>query len=463
MKISLKIVMGTMFIVVVMFSISGILLIHENFKNSYNLQIEQNIEEHYLEKYSIENNINDHLSEDGVVNTKELENYLYILTSYLENSRKLAIYIDNDLVWNNIPFKIENESLDKKVTIKTYESKTYSLINSKTIINNEKIVMMSAYDISGIFEVRDKNLIYFYIIDIVLILLCGVFTTILAKFIAKPIHILNDTTKKVANGNLDVAVEKTTNDEIGELSLSFNSMVSAVKQRQKELELSIKQREDFVSNFTHELKTPMTSIMGYTKVLQQDKYSKEDKIMALDYIYSETKRLEILSHKLLSLLGLSEEKLILTEINCKDFFENLKVLAEKRLNEINLILEIEESDILGDEVLLVTCFINLIENAKKASTPKDEIIINGKIVNKKYRVSIIDHGIGIATSEINRITEDFYMIDKARSKSYGGYGLGLGIAQKIAHLHNTKLSFESKVGIGTKVSLDLEVTNAKKK
>ena len=167
----------------------------------------------------------------------------------------------------------EKQEFIQKISIIRGEDKTMLLAKAA---NKEQIEIISVYDISGVFEVRDQNLLKFYIIDAVLIVLCGCLTTIFARVLTKPIKKLNETTKLVAKGNLDIKIDIKGNDEIRELSKSFVSMIESIKNRQKELELSIKQREDFISNFTHELKTPMTSIMGYTKILNQNKYKKED-------------------------------------------------------------------------------------------------------------------------------------------------------------------------------------------
>ncbi len=462
MKFSFKVVIGSMLIVVVMFSLLGIILIHENFKNSYELQMKTNYDEHNLEKYSIETNINDNILADGNLNLEELKNYLYTLTSYLGNSRKLSILLNNDSIWNNVPFELNNKKCET-TCIKSYDSKKYSILKSTISINKEKIEVISVYDISGVFELRNQNLLKFYIIDASLIILCGCLTTMFARFLTNPIKKLNETTKLVAKGNLDIKIDIKGNDEIGELSKSFVSMIESIKNRQKELELLVKQREDFISNFTHELKTPMTSIMGYTKVLKQNKYSKEDKEKALDYIYSETKRLETLSHKLLDLTSLSEDKIIFSDINTTEFFKEIKKIASKRFQDLHLSLDIKEETILGDKELLTTCIMNLIENGYKASDTEKNIKIIGKSFEDKYKITIIDKGIGIKKEEIDRITEDFYMIDHSRSKNTGSYGLGLGIVSKILTLHHTKLNFKSKLNKGTEVSFDLEVTNTHEK
>lgn len=463
MKFSLKIVIGTMLIVIVMFSILGIILIHKNFKNSYHLQMKQNIEEHYLEKYSIENNIKENVSSDGMIQKDMLQEYLYTLTSYLENSRKLAIFIDQSIIWNNLPFGIEEDVIKNNVKIYDFDSKKYSIISSSIIVNDQVVEIVSVYDITPIFVVRNQNLIYFYLMDVILIIFSGGLITIFVHYLTKPIKKLNDTTKRITAGDYSNRIDIRSNDEIGELASSFNAMSSAIESKILEMEKSVEEREEFVSNFTHELKTPMTSIMGYAKILKQNRYTKEDKEKALDYIYSESKRLEVFSHKLLDLMELSNGRISFEIINTKMYFAVFKDLVLKRFNEIQLDLDIEESNILIDEDLITSCIINLIENAVKASSINSKIKIVGKKVNNKYRISVIDEGCGISSDEIKRVTENFYMIDKSRSKSKGGYGIGLSLCSRIADLHHTTLQFKSEVGRGTTVSIDLEVVKNSEK
>lgn len=462
MKFSFKIVTGTILIVIVMFSTLGVILIHENFKNSYNLQVGQNIEEHYLEKYSIENNIKENISKDGMIQIEELKNYLYTLNSYLENSRKLIVSIDNNIIWNNLPFEMELNNVKDNLDIYDFENKKYTIISSHITINSQSIKIISVYDISKIFDVRNQNLMFFYIMDGILIILSSVLITLVVFHLTKPIKELNETSKMITKGNYKKRVIIKSNDEIGELANSFNVMSAAIESKIVELENSVVAREDFVSNFTHELKTPMTSIMGYAKILKQNKYTKEDKEKALDYIYSESKRLEILSRKLLDLMELSKGTINIKMTNTKALLNYIYDLILKRFDNVNMVLDIEESNILVDGDLITTCIINLVENAKKVSAINSEIKIIGRLKSHKYRLSVIDKGCGISDTDIKRVTENFYMVDKSRDKRKGGYGIGLSLCNKIALLHHTSLQFESEIGKGTIISIDLEVASEEK-
>lgn len=451
MKFSFKIVIGTMLIIIVMFSIFGILLIHQNFINAFSLQLKTNMAEYDLERYSIETLISDYVSEEGV-DQESLENEIYRLNSYLENSRKLCITMNEEELYSNIPFDAYEADNGEIIS---YMDMKYVVLSSAVTINKEAVVMIAAYDITPLFEARNQNLIYFYLIEAILLILCAVLIILFARFLTKPIQSLNEAAKLVTSGNLDATISVTSNDEIGELAASFMQMIDAVKKRAEKLSLAVKQREDFIANFTHELKTPMTSIMGYTKILRQNKYANADKEKALDYIYSETKRLELLSHKLLELMELSAQSIQLEALDTNELFLSIQQLAYDRLH-IHISMENEKAVILGDKELLTACIMNLLENAEKASEQNYKIVLSGQCKQNGYQITIIDHGIGIAENELKRISESFYTVDKARSKANGGYGLGLSLCNRILQLHNSELHFESEIGKGTAVSFFLE-------
>lgn len=454
MKFAFKIVSGTMLIILVMFSLSGILFIHNHFQQAFELQMKTNTAEFDLEKYSIETMITE-LGADSAIDQERLKDQLYTLSAYMGNSRKLYVAVNEQLVWGNLPFAIDSKTIQNGDMI-TYENMHYVLLCSRVKMNQETITVIGAYDISTLYEVRNQNLTYFYFIEILLLFICAGLISVLAHFLTKPIQSLNEATKAVAGGDLDTVIPITSHDEVGELAASFVVMIEAIKKRQQELEQALKQREDFIANFTHELKTPMTSIIGYTKILRQAKYSTEDKEKALNYIYSETKRLELLSHRLLELMELSANRIELQKIDAYELLQAALQLAEERLM-IEVHANVEHAYVLGERELLISCIMNLLENAKKASDNEINISLSGKKTADGYLITISDHGIGMAQSELARIDESFYTVDKARSKKSGGYGLGLSLCTRILKLHDSELHIESEVGKGTDASFLLEI------
>ena len=454
MKFAFKIVSGTMMIILVMFSLSGILLIHNHFQHAFELQMKTNTAEFDLEKYSIETMITE-LGADSTIDQERLKDQLYTLSAYMGNSRKLYVAVNEQLIWGNLPFTIDSKTIQNGDMI-TYENMHYVLLCSRVKMNQETITVIGAYDISTLYEVRNQNLTYFYFIEILLLFICAGLISVLAHFLTKPIQSLNEATKAVAGGDLDTVIPITSHDEVGELAASFVVMIEAIKKRQQELEQALKQREDFIANFTHELKTPMTSIIGYTKILRQAKYSAEDKEKALNYIYSETKRLELLSHRLLELMELSANRIELQKIDAYELLQAVLQLAEERLM-IEVHANVEHAYVLGERELLISCIMNLLENATKASDNEINITLSGKKTDDGYLITISDHGIGMAQSELARIDESFYTVDKARSKKSGGYGLGLSLCTRILKLHHSELHIESEVGKGTAASFLLEI------
>ena len=450
MKFGVKIVISVIAIISVIFSIAGIVIIKSNFKYSFEKAINQSIDSHTLERYGIENNISTNIEENGNISREKLSSYAISLVSYLGNDKKISIYIENEKIYSNID--IDEES-DVKYIIKDIEKQKYILVSSSVEINSQRIMLISRYDITDVFTERDRQVEFFYKVDTVVIVISSIVICMLAIFLTRPIRKLNEMSKKITKGFYNERVNIKSNDEIGELAKSFNKMIETIENKINELELSVEQKEDFITNFTHELKNPMTSIIGYADILKSGKYDKETNIKSANYIFNEAKRLETLAHKLMDLMELSNETVKLEKTNVVWFMNNLYKDIHESLGEIQLKLNIEDGYIMADTILLEDCLRNLIDNSKKAN-PKDKIIkVIGKNEQDKYKISVEDKGCG------PRIVESFYMVDKARARENGRNGIGLSICEKIAKIHNTKLIIESELNKGTCVSFYLEVAN----
>lgn len=467
MKFTIKIIISVIAIISIIFSIAGIVIIRSNFEHTLEKTINQNIDSHTLERYGIENNIDNNIDANGNISKEKLSSYAISLVSYLGNDKKISIYIENEKIYSNI--EIDEESLaflsngkEIKYLIKDVDNIKYMLVSSSLEINNQKIMLISKYDITDVFTERDRQVNYFYKIDIAVILISSISICCLTIFLTKPIIKLNEMSKKITKGFYNERINIKSNDEIGELAKSFNRMIETIENKINELELSVKQKEEFITNFTHELKNPMTSIIGYADLLKSGKYDKETNIKSANYIFNEAKRLEILAHKLMDLMEISNENIKLEPLNAVSFMNNLYKDINESLGDIKLKLELENGNIIADKVLLDDCLRNLIDNSKKAK-PKDKFIrIIGKNEGNKYKISVEDKGSGIPKEDLPRVLESFYMVDKARAREKGRNGIGLSICEKIAKVHNSKLIIESELNKGTCVSLYLEVENFEK-
>ncbi|GAB6087132.1 hypothetical protein JCM11672_24040 [Alkaliphilus crotonatoxidans] len=232
-------------------------------------------------------------------------------------------------------------------------------------------------------------------------------------------------------------------------------MAETIEERIAELSNTARQKEDFVSNFAHELKTPLTSVIGYADMIYQKQLSREDTKNAAAYIIDEGLRLEALSLKLMDLIVLNRQDIILEELPADEILQNIAdTLKPLLLSEnIKFRLETVKAYIKIDYDLLKSLLLNLIDNAVKAGST--EITLTGKIKRNSYIVRVSDNGHGIPADELDRITEAFYMVDKSRSRKQHGAGLGLALASKIAGIHGSRLEFASIPDKGTTVSFSL--------
>ena len=156
-------------------------------------------------------------------------------------------------------------------------------------------------------------------------------------------------------------------------------------------------------------------------------------------------------------MSLTDEKLELEVIEASSFINNFVDNEDFNLNGNKLEIDMTKYYIKGDKELLEVVIRNLVENANKAEPKDNKIYIKGEIIgNKKYRISVIDKGKGIPKKHISRVTEDFYMVDKSRSRSNGGSGIGLSLVKKILEFHNSMLHIESVEGEGTTIYFDLK-------
>jgi len=273
---------------------------------------------------------------------------------------------------------------------------------------------------------------------------------IAVRGIVKPIQRLSKASKEVAKGNFDIEVVMKSTDEIGQLTADFNLMT-------KELKNIDFLRKDFVSNVSHEFKTPITSIKGFAKLIRDGKLSNDQLSEYSEIIVNESERLSLLSSNLLKLSEL-DSKMIREQAKQFSLDEQIRktiLILEVQWSkkEIDFDIDLEAISIIGDEHLLHEVWLNLIQNAIKFSNQKGIIKIGLNKIGDKVKIMIADHGIGIADKDKERIFERFFKGDKSRSKD--GNGLGLVIVKRIIELSNGSISFESELGKGSTFIVEL--------
>ena len=319
------------------------------------------------------------------------------------------------------------------------------------------LYMETVRDISRLFSDRD---IHYQVYRWILLLVVGASSAVLYAFsywLTTPIRSLNRAAVKLTQGDYASRARVVGGDEIGELAASFNVMAGAIEKNIQELEDAARRQEDFTASFVHELKTPLTSIIGYADMLRSGNLPEDKRFKAANYIFTEGKRLENLSLSLMSLLVVGHSTADVRAVNMRRLLEEAGRISLPALRKRGLFLDLqaEEGVLQGDPALLQTLVQNLLDNARKASQPGGHVLLEGRAADGGYRLVVADQGRGIPEAELEKVTEAFYMVDKSRSRAEGGAGLGLALCQSIVSLHRGKLRFESQVGAGTIVTVDL--------
>lgn len=271
------------------------------------------------------------------------------------------------------------------------------------------------------------------------------------KRAATPIVELSDAAKEVAKGNFDIQVEEfNRKDELGDLAIQFNLMI-------KELQSNEYLKKEFISNVSHEFKTPLAIINGYSKLLAEDSITEEERKEYATLIEKESQRLSTLTTNMLKLSKLNTDTISLK----KDVFmldEQIRqtiLLLEPKWSEKNLhfSLHLPASQYEGEADMLSEIWINLLDNAIKHSPKNGLIDISLISTQYYYAIYIRDQGVGIPKEQISRVFDQFYQGDVSHKRE--GAGLGLSIALKIAQLHGGSIECSSKIGKGTTFTVHL--------
>ncbi len=277
---------------------------------------------------------------------------------------------------------------------------------------------------------------------------------LLSALLTGPLKRMSRVAGRMAQGDYEERLAVKGRDEIGELAESFNRMAEAVEEKVEALSRAAREREDFVANFAHEMKTPMTSIIGYADMLYQRELSRKEVRDASWYIWNEGMRLEALSLKLMDLTVLGRQDFPLQEMAAEELLADAAGGLEPFFAEkgVSFALWADPAYIRVEYDLFKTLLINLLDNSVKAGCTR--LALSGTREREGgYRICVRDNGCGMEEEELSRITEAFYMVDKARSRKQHGAGLGLALADRIARIHGSRLEFRSRKGQGTEVSL----------
>lgn len=370
----------------------------------------------------------------------------------------LALYKGTDFVYSSgrregWPAEMPQPAAggERVVSMHKSDGRTMAAVSGTLPEPYQSYTLVYLYDATEAFSSwkRTKDTMFWIAVIISVLLASGLLY--LLDRIFQPLSQISQTSRKIAAGAYDTRLPVRGKDELSEMAQSFNHMAEEIQRQMTELKESAQRKQQFIDNFAHELRTPLTAIYGYAEYLQKAAASEDDRLSALHYIMSESRRLQAMANQLLELADLRHAPPDRKPQNVSDLFLHVQRTLHKKLTEkairIRWIGEIDSID--GDGDLLRSLLVNLVDNAINACDAGGRIVVRAAWEDGKKTVSVQDDGKGMTAEELRHITEPFYRAGASRHRKDGGTGLGLAICRQIAEHHDARLEFASRPGAGT--------------
>jgi len=371
----------------------------------------------------------------------------------------------NTLLTTDTTLEGQEISVPSSITTRVMDGKNYSGMTTLNIYPSTKYVVavpiyeengddihgmvIAATETESLTEMWRAFLGIFGMTSITVLLIAFVASSVTAMQQTKPIQEMAAATRRFAEGNFDARVQTyDRDDEVGELAEAFNAMAQSLQQTER-------QRQEFIANISHELKTPMTTITGYADGILDGTIPPEKANQYLAIISDESRRLSRLVRRMLEVSRLQSSDM-LREKKAFDICESSRrvlISMEKKITDRGLDVEadIPEEPILvmGDNDLITQVIYNLLENAAKFAAPDSTLYLGLSLRGEKAEVCIRNAGPTIDPEEIPKLFERFHKADKARSEDKDGVGLGLYIVKTILEQHHEQIRVTSEYGLTT--------------
>lgn len=464
MKFRFKITFCMLALVSVLFAIGGSLLISESFADS--LKREQDaafgVYQMVWSTLQIVNGLDPYLDYEAIKETME---------QLCEQKRSawaaLQLRTDTAVLYETDPMlsvyfmarpDLPNPGECQFFTTADNGKNAFLILTGAVAAGDDEILYLStAHDISALYAMRQIQQHTYLQVFCVMLLLCAVLSYTVAKLLTAPLQELSCASRAIASGQLASRVSVRSEDEVGMVGADFNAMAGQLEEKIAELNDALERQQQFVGSFAHEMKTPMTSLIGYAELLHNGLLTQTEQNEAAYYIYAEGKRLEKLSRKLLQLLVLKHKDLPLVPLRPADLIEGLveRLRPLCAVKQISVSCECQNGRCNLEPDLVWSMLLNLADNAQKAMENGGHIHFKLEMLADGCRIYVLDNGRGIPEEALLHLTEAFYRADKARSREQGGFGLGLALCQEIVKLHNGSLQFGNQPERGAYVIAEL--------
>lgn len=461
MKFTWKMISLVTVLLALSLSMGGFLVIHSTFQMQLSTEISDAQNDIKLFSISLQALYYRELEENPDGTLEERLHQVLLSSSVFEDDEYRISYEDGHALLQSqhmvTPEVFPQEAGILETRIVQQGALHYILSTEKLLLSETPLYISRCREVTALYRQSQENLRQFQLLMVVILAVGVAITTAMTIYLTRPIRRISRTARQLSAGRYDKRVNVHSKDELGLLAQDFNRMADALEQQIHQLADAAQRQKDFTASFAHELKTPLTSVIGYADTLRSRRLPPELQMEAADYIFSEGKRLESMSFALLDLFALEQETPEFRQVSPA----LLAAQAQKSMgyllgqSGVELTVDVEDVPIQAAPELMVTLLYNLMDNARKAMEPGGVMTLTGRRRPDGYWFCLEDTGRGIPPEALERITEPFYMVDKSRSRAQGGAGLGLALCRRIAVLHGSDLHFTSQVGKGTRVEWTL--------
>ena len=416
-------------------------------------------------------NLNDELS--IIVQTNFEESQQIGEELFDKDTRLTMISSDGEVLYDNFDDSINENHLQREEIKEASKNGTGSSVRySETMEQNylyvaeydaqEQTYVRLAMPFSGVSQSALMLLPSFFIAFVIAFFFVWLMSKRMADSILKPLQEISAVIRKADFGKEKIEFQNYSYSELQEITDALQTMNNQIAKNLENLEREKQIRQEFFTNASHELKTPLTSIRGYSELLRQHAITDPDQIdHCLDCVLKESDHMTKLINDILTISKLEAKDYVVqkSHIKLKDLLENVLNSLSVQANAMNLDIDAscENVTVYANLDHIQGILYNLISNAIKYNKPNGKIIIIIKERLDNILIKVMDTGIGISKEDQEKVFQRFYRVDKQRSKIVAGTGIGLAIVKHIVQFYNGSISLKSKENEGTSIEISLPI------
>lgn len=456
MKLWQKVYLFTMILFVVLLNVGMYVVFELTYQKDIGVEQKQAEAEYNMLTDLVVRSLNS-LYNQGDVTDAKLRRVMEKYENYYDDTLCLTLWkgencvypenADNLRDWNDVSGR--NEIIITGTDLKkiTVQGKIYE--------GEETLYLRYEKELTELNEVWDKLQTNYLVISLSFSFVLAISLFIILRRTMKPITQLTKVVDDMAEGNWESKAPEAGKDEVATLGRHFNRMADKIQDNIQQIRQEADAKQEFVDNFAHELKSPLTSIYGFAEYVQKANIPEDEKIQCMSYIMDESKRLLQLSYTLLDMAKIRNEAIHIEEVKLCDVEEQIQKRMETLCAErgVTLVCNRSADTMFANEVLLFSLLCNLIQNAVYACKSGDIVTWGVEEEGANIRIYVEDNGCGMTKEQVKRVKEPFYRVDKARSREAGRTGLGLAICSQIVEYHNARMNIQSEPDKGTIITV----------